>query len=374
MLNIQTEIRQSLIPNAGNGLFATTPIQKGQIIWREDKESFISQDTYNKMERMGVVDWLRKYGTCNAITTKDHYVHNWYLDKDNTRFMNHSSTPNVAFIGEVGVALMDISPYEELYCNYFHTTEQRHAAEQLGVTMQNSPREYFNTIDKLSGKNLEDLRERSYKIDKTQAELENEEINKTWDKIFSTEITGNNKYYREICERVQAALFTELFPDFQLWGEKEDVMQKRECAVNSAGETSSEVIARWKKEKEEKFNTIETEDVGNNEVLFKQRKPDTAGQSMNEWYTSLRETGMIPGADKSSLPKGRICTKCGGNVDKISYCGFENCPQDKPRTEQKHVLRGQYETCPVCGDDECIYLGSRSISCPTCKCNITEGS
>ena len=48
------------------------------------------------------------------------------------RFINHSSEPNIKFVGNVAVSLRDINPGEELLCDYYTITLTEHADKLLG--------------------------------------------------------------------------------------------------------------------------------------------------------------------------------------------------------------------------------------------------
>jgi SET domain-containing protein len=113
MLMVSTYLAPSAIE--GLGVFAGEFIERGRLLWSlnpkfdifitpEEIESYpphmqdyIARYTYPHLELPGVV----------------------VLDADNSKFMNHTLTPNTDFrIFDKGYALNDIAPGEEITCNY----------------------------------------------------------------------------------------------------------------------------------------------------------------------------------------------------------------------------------------------------------------
>lgn len=111
MLLVKTNVAPSLIH--GIGLFAAEEIRAGQVIW-EYLDGF---DRYFHVSSLdGKSEAFKEF--FNRYAAKDGYY--FQLDCDNTRFMNHSSTPNVSTgRGSEGmVASVDIHIGDEITCNY----------------------------------------------------------------------------------------------------------------------------------------------------------------------------------------------------------------------------------------------------------------
>jgi uncharacterized protein len=96
MMLVATSVRASAIE--GVGVFAVDFIPAGTPIWALDEQDYFTRYGYPHMERDGFV----------------------VLELDNGRFMNHSLKPNTDFTRpDVGYAIADIHPGEEITCNYF---------------------------------------------------------------------------------------------------------------------------------------------------------------------------------------------------------------------------------------------------------------
>ena len=122
-------IVETIIKNAGKkgiGVFATSNIRKGQLIWKFDENFKLcwSEKKFNKLHPIAQA-YIRKHGAKES--------HNmWYLDIDNTKYINHSSSPNLLFVssknksdyGDImsGVALCNIKKGEEITCDYYCTS------------------------------------------------------------------------------------------------------------------------------------------------------------------------------------------------------------------------------------------------------------
>ncbi len=118
MLLVPIEARQSSIH--GLGVFATAFIAKGTLVWQFDPG----------VDKLHPSDWVRRqpphvrrFFASYGVKSLDgqHY----YLAGDQTLFINHSLTPNMApdprrrvHDEEVVVATRDIQPGEELTINY----------------------------------------------------------------------------------------------------------------------------------------------------------------------------------------------------------------------------------------------------------------
>ena len=115
MLMVNTKLAMSRIH--GIGLFAEEFIPAGTIVWKYHPRTcqIMTLDEFirlcNELALHGIMDFL------NYSYLMDGRVH--YVG-DNTRFMNHSETPNVAFADEsTEVATRDIEAGEELVENYY---------------------------------------------------------------------------------------------------------------------------------------------------------------------------------------------------------------------------------------------------------------
>jgi len=113
MLVISSYIEKSEIE--GLGLFAGQDIEEGDIIWYLDPtidhvfskncyDHLIDTIEYEHVERLE--KWCYKRG--------DDYI----LCSDNTKFANHSDTPNCRSLGQYDVALRNIKKGEELTYDY----------------------------------------------------------------------------------------------------------------------------------------------------------------------------------------------------------------------------------------------------------------
>jgi len=115
MLTIDTKLQHSNIH--GTGVFASEIIRKGDVVWMlEDNflKSFDSE-TYKQMSTKEQ-EFLNEYATLEGDT--------WWLDLDNTRFINHSITPNIEFKdGVEAVALRNIFIGEEITCDYLKLSD-----------------------------------------------------------------------------------------------------------------------------------------------------------------------------------------------------------------------------------------------------------
>lgn len=103
----------------GLGLFSSQNIKKGEIVCDSDyrfiqilKES----DIQNLLAPMR--ESIEKY-TYHGIG-EDRLVGSVYYNTDDTRFINHSDTPNLTYVKEkeIYLAHCDIFSGEELTCNY----------------------------------------------------------------------------------------------------------------------------------------------------------------------------------------------------------------------------------------------------------------
>ncbi len=122
MLMVPTYIKQSSIQ--GMGLFAASPIKKGEIIWK-----YVPSLDFGLTQEQ--VDALPEYA-------KKTFLNYCYVDAeiglhilcfDDARFMNHSDQPNTTQLPNdvdsqgYTVATRDIDKDEELTCDYTMTDD-----------------------------------------------------------------------------------------------------------------------------------------------------------------------------------------------------------------------------------------------------------
>ncbi len=121
MLLIKAEMGPSSIEGGGTGLFASEFIQKGTIVWKFDASV---DEAYTKEEAEALPEPKRS----EILSLYHSYVStvtgNYIFPGDISKYMNHSSTPNIESISieespeKVGIALRDIAAGEELGVNY----------------------------------------------------------------------------------------------------------------------------------------------------------------------------------------------------------------------------------------------------------------
>lgn len=112
MLFVKTKVAPSSIE--GFGLFAAEPIDKGRLIAQFDT-FFGWQATLGAFELLHPIakDFVRRYGWRKGVV--------WFMDIDDSRFMNHSFTPNMDVCSEhifIARAARDIREGEELTEDY----------------------------------------------------------------------------------------------------------------------------------------------------------------------------------------------------------------------------------------------------------------
>lgn len=128
MLMVKTKLGLSNIN--GIGLFADEDVSRGTIIWKNNPElSFVkfSQYEWNRRERELSEECLKQIKKYGYKYKKDYKKdENYYIDLDNTRFVNHSRNPNIAEDG-IGndIAVKDIKKGEEILIDYttFYDTD-----------------------------------------------------------------------------------------------------------------------------------------------------------------------------------------------------------------------------------------------------------
>ena len=125
MLTIKTRVKPSSIKGAGEGLYTTESLVKGQVIWKRDiTDIVVVENEFNQLQEMELEGWVEKYGTVDEDG-------NWFIDNDDCKYCNHSLTPNIVFLESVGVALENMSPNTELVCDYYTITDKKHADKIL---------------------------------------------------------------------------------------------------------------------------------------------------------------------------------------------------------------------------------------------------
>lgn len=111
MLLVPTEVRPSPISNLG--LFAVEPIPAGTriYVWDPGFGWTCTPETYLALPSL-----------CQAFLDhhgwRDRETGMWRLSVDNSRFLNHSATPNTAHDADGQYALRDILAGEEITENY----------------------------------------------------------------------------------------------------------------------------------------------------------------------------------------------------------------------------------------------------------------
>lgn len=123
MLLVHTELRHS--PIHGMGLFASTPIPAGTVVYRETPWSCV----YLTDEQLdGLDEPYRSFVRTYAY----HWKGRWVLGTDNDRFTNHSDNPNTTNGDDTTtIATRDIAPGEEITANYYEFDAR--ASDKLGV-------------------------------------------------------------------------------------------------------------------------------------------------------------------------------------------------------------------------------------------------
>ncbi len=109
MLNSKIEKRMSSI--SGIGLFASQVIEKGETVWSPTLELMekIHIDDLHVLSESEKHDWIKhSYQIGDTL----------YKDTDDTRFMNHSCSPNVVDLRDILVATRQIQKDEEITWDY----------------------------------------------------------------------------------------------------------------------------------------------------------------------------------------------------------------------------------------------------------------
>ena len=113
MLLVETFLQPS--PLEGLGVFATSDIPRGTLIWALDPAVDLIITEAQLADRPPVYrNYMQRYAYF------DRGLNAYLLDGDHARFLNHSSEPNLDFsaVDGSGVAVRDIRPGEEILCDY----------------------------------------------------------------------------------------------------------------------------------------------------------------------------------------------------------------------------------------------------------------
>lgn len=113
MLRVQTELKEST--GKGLGIFAKGFIPKGTLIWTR---SYFDQ-AYKEAE----IPWLSQREKMYLYKYGYQEEGEWILCCDESKYMNHSSTPNTLDNEKGTFARRDIQAGEEITCNYFEICE-----------------------------------------------------------------------------------------------------------------------------------------------------------------------------------------------------------------------------------------------------------
>lgn len=112
-LLISTHLKE--VPNKGIGVLASETILKGSIVYKDD----LKFDKLIKQEEVDLMpDPLKKFIDTYCSFIKEYNA--YYVCMDNSRFINHSFTPNLNWdtINKQYIAAKDININEELTSNY----------------------------------------------------------------------------------------------------------------------------------------------------------------------------------------------------------------------------------------------------------------
>lgn len=97
----------------GNGAFAAAPIAAGTLVWRFDDrlDLVFTPEVHAALDPI-FKDFIRSYGYL------DRDLNIYVVSADNSRFINHSSSPNLVSRGREDFALRDIAAGEEILSDY----------------------------------------------------------------------------------------------------------------------------------------------------------------------------------------------------------------------------------------------------------------
>lgn len=110
MLTVATRLGYSDVH--GFGLFAESPINKGDLIWEysEGFDLYVSLNDFEKMQP-NMREFFARYG---SLSIDQYYL----MCLDNARFMNHSDDACIATVRDKCYAKRFIQIAEELTCDY----------------------------------------------------------------------------------------------------------------------------------------------------------------------------------------------------------------------------------------------------------------
>ncbi len=131
MLLIRTYLEKSNIK--GIGLFADQDVPKGGIIGINDENYSIQRweerewNEFIKQLSPESARQIKKYAV------KDRNEHCYFLNLDDTRFINHSSDPNIATVETEDIAIKDIRQGDELLIDYQTFYDSQYFNEIIGM-------------------------------------------------------------------------------------------------------------------------------------------------------------------------------------------------------------------------------------------------
>lgn len=112
MLLYDTIIKESKIPFAGLGCFINENVKSGNLVWENNG---ISEIVYSKNEFTNLPLAFKKSINKFIYKNNDKY----FLNLDNSRFMNHSETPTLVMLENGSyISSKDLYIGDELTCNY----------------------------------------------------------------------------------------------------------------------------------------------------------------------------------------------------------------------------------------------------------------
>ena len=131
MLTIKTKLKDTGFK--GIGVFAEEPVKKGDLVYVFEPDfckSFqladiakLSKAITKSVPKKDIkkISAL-KYRFLKIYATREGQL--YWLDLDNTRFINHAHVPNIQFIkGLKAVAVKDIKIGDEITCDYAHLSK-----------------------------------------------------------------------------------------------------------------------------------------------------------------------------------------------------------------------------------------------------------
>lgn len=118
MLLVRTYLSSSSVH--GIGIYAAEPIPKGTLMWEfvPGMDYILSDEVIAKLPQIAK-DHIEFY-----FYYCPHFPGGVVMSSDNSRFINHSDTPNTDNSSERAYALRDIVVGEEITCNYIDLDKQ----------------------------------------------------------------------------------------------------------------------------------------------------------------------------------------------------------------------------------------------------------